>query len=150
MTHQRAAGVTGCAGSSPSTCLWRARRRLVEVAELLHERVLDVLDTHAAHDPGDQRSVRVELSVGEELREGRAVVEVAMQLGVVEAGQPLDHRIELGGRATLPLDFGDVVRVDRGDRDAEDPMHEGRIPPCDVAAPTTQSASQYIGVEGAR
>ena len=34
---------------------------LVEVADLLHQRVVDLLDTDAAHDTFDARSVRVEL-----------------------------------------------------------------------------------------
>ena len=62
---------------------------LVEVADLLHQRIVDVLDADAAHDPGDRRGVRVELGLGEERPRTSSAVEVLLQRRVVVPGEPL-------------------------------------------------------------
>src|SRR5687767_11954222 len=46
--------------------------QLVQVTDVAHQGVLDLLDADAADRPGDQRRIRVELRVGEELLEGGA------------------------------------------------------------------------------
>src|SRR5690554_4458505 len=68
---------------------------LVEVADLLHEGVLDLLDPHAADHPRDLVDPRVELGVGEELLERRPGVQVTLERRLVEPGQPLDDLVQL-------------------------------------------------------
>jgi hypothetical protein len=53
---------------------------LVEVADLLHERILDRLDPHPADHAGDAPCVGVQTRPGKELLEGRAGGEVPAQL----------------------------------------------------------------------
>src|SRR5690606_33189379 len=68
---------------------------LVHVPDLLHERVFDRFHAHAAHDPGDQRCVGVEVGRGEEVTQTHLVCDVPLQRLVVEAGQPAQHLVEL-------------------------------------------------------
>jgi hypothetical protein len=44
---------------------------LVEVADLLHEGILDLLDAHTTDDARDERDVRVDVGVAKELLERR-------------------------------------------------------------------------------
>ena len=62
---------------------------LVEVADLLHQRVLDLLDADPAHRPGDQRGVRVERRVGEEVLERRLLVRGARP--APRSSKPVSH-----------------------------------------------------------
>lgn len=88
---------------------------LVEVADLSHQWVVDLLYLHSAHDACDERGIRVQRRVGKELRERRPVRETAAQRRLVEAGQPSDDLVEFRLRATLAFDLREVVRIDRGD-----------------------------------
>lgn len=87
----------------------------VEVADLFGEGGLDVLDAVAADEAGDQPGVGVELGLGEELREGRFLLDVLLDLRVGEAGEPADDLVEFVACAALLLDLGDIVGVDRGE-----------------------------------
>ena len=63
------------------------------------------------------------------------VIKVAW--GFVEAGQPLDHLVQLGLRAPLLLDLRHVVRVHRREAGGEDPAH-----PREPSAPGHQVTSR--------
>ena len=70
--------------------------QLVEPADLLHQRIVDRLDAHAADDAGDPLRVGMQRRrLGEEGREVRAAVELPLQAGGVVAGQPEDHAVDL-------------------------------------------------------
>ena len=97
--------------------------KFVEVAHLPHERILDVLHPDPAHRARDQRGLRIEGRLREELLERRAVGEVAAQGGLVEAGQPFHYLIQFGDRAALLLHLRDVVGIDGRDAHRVDPVH---------------------------
>src|SRR5690606_4320716 len=97
--------------------------QLVEIADLLHQRVLDLLDADPADDTLDQAAVRVDPGSGEELLERRAGGKAPRQLSLVVPGQPADHLVQLSLRPSLPLHLRQVVRIDRRDARGEDPVH---------------------------
>src|SRR5262249_22659373 len=102
---------------------------LVEVTDLLHERVLDGLHADAADDAGDERRVWIQPRLAEEVRDRRAGPKVPLQLGLVIACQPPDHGIELVAGAALFLELREVERIDRGYRRREDPVSRRRAHP---------------------
>jgi hypothetical protein len=51
----------------------------VEVADLLHERILDLLYPHPADDPRDERDVRVESRIDEEVLESGVLCHMMLQ-----------------------------------------------------------------------
>ena len=61
--------------------------------------------------------------VGEEGGQVDAVVDRPREPGVVVAGQPPDHLVDLAAGVALALDLRDVERVDVGERNGEDPVH---------------------------
>jgi hypothetical protein len=99
---------------------WEFVDELAEPADLVHQRILDLLHAHAAHDARDQRRVRVERRVGEEALQARLARDVIGELRCIEAGEPEDHLFELGLRASLPLDLLQVERVDGREARGED------------------------------
>src|SRR5688572_11210349 len=68
---------------------------LVEVADLLHQRILDLLHPHPADDARDERGLGVDVRVGEELLESRSLIQPPLQGPLVESGEPLDDPVEL-------------------------------------------------------
>ncbi len=49
------------------------------------------------------------------------------KVGLVEAGEPADDLVQLGGGAPLALDLRHVERVHRRDRGSEDAMHASTV-----------------------
>lgn len=80
----------------------------VEPAYFLHQRVFDGLYTDAAHEARNFRHVGVQGRRVEEFRERGARLQVMLQGGVIEAGQPQNNLIHLFLRAPFPLRLGDV------------------------------------------
>src|SRR4051794_26281805 len=88
-----------CARLIRSSCLPQDARHLlaarelvhelVEVPDLLHERILDLLHPHPADHPGDELDVGVEPGIREEIGEGGSVGQVTGEVCVVEARQPV-------------------------------------------------------------
>ena len=64
--------------------------------------------TRTPHPAGDQARVLVEGSCAEELFEGRLLVEVPFNCGLVEPGEPSDDLVEFVLRAALLLSLGKV------------------------------------------
>jgi hypothetical protein len=89
--------------------------QLVEVADLPHQRVVDLLDAHPTDRAGDRRGTR------------RARGQMTLQGGFVEAGEPLDDAMQLRLRAPLLLDLRHVVRVHRAKAGREYSMHVPRV-----------------------
>lgn len=88
---------------------------LIQVPHFPGQRVLDVLDPVPADDAGNQRSIRVQGSVLEELVKGDLLVNVLLQRSGIEAGQPLDDLVKFLFGAAFPLYFGQVHRVYRSE-----------------------------------
>ena len=79
---------------------------LVEVADLLHEWLLDVLDAYTAYRTRDQARVLVECSLAEEVSKRCLLIEVTLQGGWVEPGEPYDDLVEFVFRPALFLLWG--------------------------------------------
>src|SRR5690606_3266228 len=87
--------------------------QLVEVADVLHQRILDVFDPDAAHHALDQRAVRMERGcLVEEGAEVGLLVELLLEAVCVVAGEPGDDLVDLRLRALLALGLLHVHRVD--------------------------------------
>src|SRR3954469_11086949 len=69
---------------------------LVEVADLLHERVLDLLYADAADHAGDELTRRIQRwSLGEERLEVRALLQLRAELARAVAGRPVQDLVNL-------------------------------------------------------
>src|SRR5215218_10486971 len=96
---------------------------LVEVADLLHEWVLDFFYADAADHAGDELPRRVQRgSFGEEPLEVRALLQLRVEFALAVAGQPAQDRVNLLLRPALLLDLADVERVHARDARPVDPM----------------------------
>jgi hypothetical protein len=107
----------------------------VKEADLLHQRVFDVFNPHAADDPGDQVAVGVHRrSLCEERVEVDLLLEDLRQPGPVVARQPADNFIYLFFRPPFPFRLVYVVRIHRGERRGEDAMASHACPLVGAAA----------------
>lgn len=87
---------------------------LIEVADVLHEGVLDFLHADAADGALDLGAVWVEAGgLGEEGLERGLGIELVPQGGGGVAGQPVDDPVNLLLRSVLPLGFLDADVVHR-------------------------------------
>ena len=94
--------------------------QLVQVTDLLHEPILDLLHPITADHAGDLRDVRVdEWRAGEESLEVDLFVDLLLQRLFIVAREPVDDGMHLLLRTTLLLRLGDVMRVDAGERHSE-------------------------------
>lgn len=83
---------------------------LVEVADLLHERVADLLYADAADHAGDELPRRIQRrSLGEEPLEVRALLQLRAELARAVPGQPAQDLVNLFLRPAFLLDLADVV-----------------------------------------
>src|SRR5699024_94498 len=111
---------------------------LVHPADLLHQRILDILDSDAADHARDQVDVLVQGRGG---REKSLQVDAGIDGGAeprnVMTREPREHLVEFFDGAALALDLRDVQRVDVGERSARNAEagHDG-----------TQTLSPYIAV----
>src|SRR5688572_22710951 len=97
--------------------------QLVQVPDIAHERILDLLDSHAADDTGDPAGVRMQRwRFAEERREIRFSLNVLRQRPRGVACQPADDFVHLLPGASLGLGFPDVVRIYAGKGCGEDTM----------------------------
>lgn len=80
-------------------------RQLVEVAAILGQGVLDLLDAVDADQARDLRGIGVELRLLEELLDGRPLRDVLLDLSLGEAGQSGDHLLQVRFGTTLLLDL---------------------------------------------
>src|SRR5262245_30323475 len=85
----------------------------VEVADLAHHRLLNLLHTDAAYDAGDQKAKRVHpRRVCEEIFEARLLRKLSFQRGLTVAGEPAEDLVDLGPGAILLLRLGKIGRID--------------------------------------
>ena len=118
----------GGAGLGPQDLLHRAPLsqlidQLVHVTDVAHERILNLMDTHATDGAGDELTVRVERRcLSEELLKRAPVLLSLHQADSVVASQPGQDLGELGLPASLALDLGEIERVDVRKRNREDAM----------------------------
>src|SRR5581483_880506 len=88
----------------------------VEVADLAHHRLLDLLHADAAYDAGDQKAGRVQLRrVREEILEARLLRKLGFQRGLAVAGEPAEDLIDLGPSAALLLCLDNIGGIDARD-----------------------------------
>ena len=100
--------------------------QLVQVADLPHQRVFDVLDPDAAHHARDQRAVRMQgRGLGKKGRDVDLPLDLLLQARLVIARQPADDPVDLFIRALLSLRLLHVQRVDlgKGCREYQMPSH---------------------------
>src|SRR5690606_33149361 len=128
--------------------------QLVEPADLLHQRVLDLLDAYAADHALDEAHVGVHTRrLGEEGLEVGTVGDDLLELLLGVAGEPGDDGVELLLRASLLLHLGDVQRVDAAEGHLEDlllPVHAGLLRPVRVRAQPGQAESTPRAASGTR
>src|SRR6516164_8276560 len=94
--------------------------QLVQVTDLLHELILDLLHPIAADHAGDLGHVRVDpWCPGEESLEVDLLVDLLLQRLFIVAREPVDDGMHLLLRTTLLLHLGDVMRVDARERHSE-------------------------------
>src|SRR5690606_28672478 len=86
--------------------------QLVEVADLAHERIFDLLHAHATDHAFDELARRVKLrGLVEEQLEILLLLQLALQLSLAVASLPADDRIHLVTRAALLLRLFEVQGV---------------------------------------
>jgi hypothetical protein len=69
----------------------------VEVADLAHHRLLNLLHADAAYDAGDQKARRVHLwRAREEILEARLLGKLGFQRGLAVACEPAEDLVDLG------------------------------------------------------
>ena len=93
---------------------------LVQVARRTRELIVEVLNLVATNGAGDQVGIRVKSRLIEEGLERRFSGDVAVQVGLGIAREPLDHLEQLGLTPALLLDFGNVVRIETGEGERRD------------------------------
>lgn len=90
--------------------------QLVEIADLAHQRLLDLFDPHAADNALDQFPRRIEFRrLGEEGLEVGLLFDMRIERSLRVARQPADDLVDLGLGPVLLLCLGDVVRIDAGE-----------------------------------
>jgi len=77
----------------------------------LRQWILDLLDAYPTDHAGDQRRIRVELGLGKDILECRRCVEMAVDIGLRQAGQPGDRLKQCTLGMALLLRLGDVMRI---------------------------------------
>jgi hypothetical protein len=94
--------------------------QFVQVADLLHERILDLLHPIAIDRAGDLGRVRVDpWRLGEERLEVDVLVDPLLQCLFLVAREQVDYGMNLNLRTTLPLCLGDAMRVHARERHPE-------------------------------
>ena len=83
----------------------------IEVPGLLGELVRDFLDPVTADGASDEVGMGVKRGPGEELLEGRVIVEVMLERGLVVPCEPGDDFVELRHGAPLGFHLLHVVRI---------------------------------------
>jgi hypothetical protein len=89
---------------------------LVEVANVSHEVILDVLHANAADEARDLGDVRVDpWGAREESFEIYLFVDLILQRLFIVAGEPVDDVMQFLPGTSLLLDLGELMRVDAGE-----------------------------------
>jgi hypothetical protein len=103
----------------------------VEVADLAHHRLLNLLHADAAYDAGDQRAGGVHLRrVREEILEARLLRKLGFQRGLAVAGEPAEDLVDLGPGAALLLRLGNIRGIDACNGHGIDAAPVGGGPGC--------------------
>src|SRR5262245_56616483 len=88
----------------------------VEVADLAHHRLLNLLHADAAYDVVDQKARRVHLRrVREEILKACLLRKLGFQRGLAVAGEPAEDLADLGPGAALLLRLGNIRGIDARD-----------------------------------
>lgn len=93
---------------------------LVEIPGLLGELVRDLFDAVPTDGAGDEVRIGVKRGSGKELLEGRVVIEVVLEGGLVVPREPLDHLVKLRHGAPLGFHLLHVVRIDGAEHHLRD------------------------------
>src|SRR5262245_44261865 len=103
----------------------------VEVADLAHHRLLNLLHADAAYDAGDHKAGRVHLRrVREEILKARLLRKLDFQRGLAVAGEPAEDLVDLAPGAALLLRLGNIGGIDARDGHGVDAAPVGGGPGC--------------------
>src|SRR5690606_29421956 len=97
--------------------------QFIEVADVLHQGLLDLLHAHPADDAGDQRALWIGLRrLLEKISETGFLLQVRFQRRLAISRQPADNFVDLRFCAALLLGLGDVLRINRSEAHGVDAL----------------------------